>query len=218
VVASATTLPAEPTPEAAIRTVGLEDEALDAGTYRFELDERVLGVGPLPAALITVPDGWSAGGPFISRDRAGDSVVTVSFWNVNQVYGHPCRWRGTLFDPGPTVDDLAEALSDVPLRNATEPVDVTLGGYSGKYLEWSVPADIDFADCDADAGVHYFESWTGTGLATDRYQWGPGQVDRLWILDIDGVRLVIDAMEKPHATDEEREEIAAVVESIRFER
>ena len=46
----------------------------------------------------------------------------------------------------------------------------------------------------------------------------PGQVDQLWILDIDGARLVIDAFSMPYATSNEREELRAVVESIRFER
>src|SRR5918992_1111073 len=99
--------------------------------------------------------------------------------------------------------DLAQALVDVPLRNAAEPSDVTLDGYSGKYLEWSVPADIDFEDCDEG----FFESWTATGWASDRYQQAPGQVDQLWILDINGSRLVIDAFSMPYATAEEGAEI-----------
>jgi hypothetical protein len=84
-----------------------------------------------------------------------------------------------------------------------------------------VPADIDFTDCEADGGVHYFESWNGSVVGVhdgDRYQQGPGQVDRLWILDIGGSRLVIDAFYMPYATGEEREELETVVESIRFER
>jgi hypothetical protein len=40
----------------------------------------------------------------------------------------------------------------------------------------------------------------------------------LWIVDIDGARLVIDAFSMPSATAAEREELLNVVESIRFER
>jgi hypothetical protein len=61
-------------------------------------------------------------------------------------------------------------------------------------------------------------SWTGKGWASDRFHQGAGQVDQLWILDIDGSRLVIDAFSMPYATAEEREELLAVVESIAFER
>ena len=136
---------------------------------------------------------------------------------MDQVYGHPCKWTGTLSRPGPTVDDLAKALVDRPLRNASKPVDVTLAGYRGKYLEWSVPSDADFSKCDAGAGAHYFESWTAHGGEGDRYHQGPGQVDRLWILDVDGSRVVIDAFLMPSATSEMRDELSAVVKSIRFE-
>jgi len=82
-------------------------------------------------------------------------------------------------------------------------------------LEWSVPADIDFSTCEDG----YFESWTSAGgsWSTGRYQQGPGQVDRLWILDIDGQRLVIDAMYMPSTDAGDREELWQVMESIRFE-
>ncbi len=50
---------------------------------------------------------------------------------------------------GPTVDDLATALSELaPFEVTTAPEDVTIYGYSGKHLEWTVP-DIAFDRCDA---------------------------------------------------------------------
>ena len=146
------------------------------------------------------------------------AVVAVQFWDVEEIYGHPCEWRGTLFQPGPTVDDLAEALAMVPLRNATQPVEAEIDGYAGKHLEWSVPEDINFADCDTDGGEPYFQSWTGDVWGGGRYQQAPGQVDRLWIVDVGGTRLVIDAFEMPSATAQERAELEAVIGSIRFER
>ena len=41
-------------------------------------------------------------------------------------------------------------------------------------------------------------------------------MDRLWILDVDGERLVIDASTLPDATAEDRAELERVVDSIRF--
>ncbi len=205
------------TPQPSMTTLGSGDRPLDAGTYRVDLDQLAGGGTGFPAFLATVPDGWhTIGGWILNRPRSGEEIppAAVQFWDVDQVYGHPCQWDGTLVDPGATVDDLAQALVDVPLRNATEPSDMTLDGYSGKYLEWSVPADINFDDCDKGS----FESWTGTGWASDRYQQAPGQVDRLWILDIDGSRLVIDAFSMPYATAEDRAELLAVVKSIAFDR
>jgi hypothetical protein len=207
---------------ATIPTLGLEVQPLDAGTYRLELNRIAVAGAKLPPILITVPDHWNSAGWLLNQPRSGESAppVAVQFWEVEQVYRHPCQWKGSLFWPGPTVDDLAKALAEVPLRNATKPIAVTLDGYSGKYLEWSVPADIDFSKCDADGAEHFFESWTGSvvGDEGDRYQQGPGQVDRLWILDISGTNLVIDGFSMPSGTDKEREDLLGVVKSIRFER
>ena len=87
-----------------------------------------------------------------------------------------------------------------------------LGGFHGKYLSWSVPSKIDFTHC----AQGYFESWTAKGWASDRYQQGPGQVDRLWILDVKGQRLVIDAAYMPWATRKQRAELDRIVHSIKF--
>ena len=212
---------AEPTavavPSDEIRPFPQEFAPLAAGTYRLARGS-VSEDGEFPPILISVPAGWEGGGRFLWMP-AGEEFgrIAVQFWEVDQLYGHPCPSRGTLFQPGPTVDDLASALVDIPLRQATQPIDVTVDGYAGRYLEWSVPADIDFEDCDPDGDEDYFDSWTDTG-GGGRYQQGPGQVDRLWILDIDGARLVIDAYWMPSASSDESEQLLDVVKSIRFER
>jgi hypothetical protein len=149
--------------------------------------------------------------------------VAVTFWNVDEVYGHPCQWAGTESQPGVDVESLADALTEVPMRNATAPQAVTLDGHDGVYLEWTVPDDIDidedgdFPECDETSDGHRdFRSWTGLGWAATRFQQGPGQIDRLWILDVGGQRLVIDAFSMPWATDAEIRELIGVVESIDF--
>ncbi len=195
-------------PQPTMITLRSAEKDLSAGTYRVD-------DGSFPPFVLTVPDGWRYGDGLVNRPRSGQLTppVSVQFWGgPTHVYRHPCQWQGSLFEPGPSVDDFAQALVDQPLRNATEPVDVTLGGYAGKYLELSVPSDMDFSECDVADGENRFFSWDG------RYHQGPGQVDRLWILDVDGSRLVIDAFQMPYATAEERAEQQAVVESVEFER
>ena len=44
--------------------------------------------------------------------------------------------------------DLANALSQQVGRNGSTPSDVTLGGYSGRKVELSVPDDFDQSTCD----------------------------------------------------------------------
>ena len=74
---------------------------------------------------------WSTSPRDGSRPMAGSSIgpdgqgsippVAVQFWDVDEVFGHPCQWNDTLFQPGPSVDDLAAAIADIPMRNATTP-------------------------------------------------------------------------------------------------
>ena len=142
-----------------------------AGPGVYRLGRVNGGRTDLPDIVITLPEGWhNIDGWALHRGSFDEPTVAIQFWDVGQVYGHPCQWQGTLSDPGPSVDELADALVDIPLRNASQPVDVVLDGRSGRYLEWSVPADIDFMGCDTDGTEHNFESRTAamTGTAITR--------------------------------------------------
>ena len=202
------------------------DVALEAGTYAFDFTRLDAPGKPFPRVLVTVPDGWSGFRGFGVDSHGGSRFNFASFWNVEDIYANPCHWLDPSVHPGPTVDDLASALAAQPLRNATAPVSVSLGGYAGQYLELSIPNGIAFSNCDKDPsdGQSYFESWTGNVLwnapyeSTDRHEQGPGQVDRLWILDVEGRRLVIDASYMPGATAQDRADLQQVVDSIRFEQ
>jgi len=201
------------------------DVGLQAGAYVFDFTRLGAPGKPFPKVVVTVPAGWSGFRGFGVDSGSGSRFHFVSFWTVVDVYTNPCHWLGPKVHPGPTVDELAAVLAAQPLRNATVPVAVSLGGYDGKYLEWSIPNGIVFSDCDKDPGdgQSYFESFTGNVLwnapydTTDRHQQGPGQVDRLWILDVQGRRLVIDASYMPGATAQDKADVQQVVDSIRFE-
>ena len=186
----------------------------------------VLGTGTYPLYEVAVPDTWgSGGGHFVVKYTADHPpVLGLSVWDVGKVFHDPCHWVGQDYDPGPSVDDLVAALVAQPLRNATEPTEVTLDGYSGKYLEWSVPTDLksstwtEFDACDLDPSdlIHRnFNSWLGNGMG-NRYQQVAGQVDRLWVLEVDGQRLVIDATYSADTSQADRDELDSAVASLRF--
>jgi hypothetical protein len=184
---------------------------------------RVLGGGTFPAYSVEAPDGWSsADGQFVIKQRA--AVIGLSVWDVVEVPSDPCHWQGHLTSPGPTVDDLVQALLAQATRAATRPADVTLAGHAGKYIEWSVPADMvvtgdaDFEGCDVEPSNGHldFISWLSSSGGS-RYQQVAGQVDRLWILDVDGQRLVVDATYSRDTTEVDRAELGQVAESLRFE-
>jgi hypothetical protein len=148
--------------------------------------------------------------------------VGISVWDVGRVPRDPFQWRSTLEDPGPSVDDLVAALGAQAQRDASEPSGVLLAGHPGRYLEWSVPddavvtGDSDFEGCDLQEGHADFVSWFGDGYG-ERWQQVAGQVDRLWVLDVDGQRLVVDATYSPDATAVDRDELERVVASLQCE-
>lgn len=224
---SSTPTPAStPTPpSSSAPTEGMRPGVLpiDAGPHAG----RVLGGGSYPGYTVVVPAGWYEDrGYFTLKYPHSDvhgPVLGISVWDVGQVFRDPCHWTDQAADPGPGVANLVAALVAQPMRNATTPTDVTLAGYRGQYLEWSVPADLKsstwggFDACDVEpySGNHDFASWLGNGLG-ERYQAAPGQVDRLWVLDVKGQRLVVDATYSPDTPQEDRVELGQLVESLRF--
>jgi hypothetical protein len=195
------------------RPLGAGEQPLSAGVHVLDLVSREQGrpgYAHFPKIAVTLPSGWFNYNGWGLNDGG---ALSVSFWDVAKVYPTGCRWQGKpKINPGRTVDGLARALATRPLRHASSPADAALAGFHGKYLRWSVPSKINFTRC----GQGYFESWTGRGWATDRWQQGPGQVDRLWILDVNGKRLVIDANYLPWATRKQHAELDHIVHSIKF--
>jgi hypothetical protein len=105
---------------------------------------------------------------------------------------------------GPSVEDFANALADHPRLDVRDPVDVTLAGHSGKYLDLRVPADI--SKCEVyrpfDPGI---------------FAQGPSHRWHLWILDVDGLRFVVQSTDYPGTSKRHRAELKAIVDSITIE-
>ena len=195
------------------RPLGPGEQQLAPGVHLLDLvslKQGRPGYTHLPKITVTLPSGWFNYNGWALNDGG---ALSMSFWDVNKVYPTPCQWQGKpMIDPGRTVDGLARTLATRPLRHASTPTAVVLAGFRGKYLRWSVPTNVNFRKC----GQGYFESWTGRGWTTDRWQQGPGQVDRLWILDVRGQRLVVDAAYLPRATRQQRAQLDRIVHSIKF--
>jgi hypothetical protein len=213
------TASAGPTVDPAPTTAASASAAADV------LPRRVAGT-PLGAAdnpgytVEIAAAGWTSDGTFTVKKPG--PVMGFSVWDVGQVPTDPCHPLTTMRDPGPTLDDLVTALVAQKSRDTSKPKAVTLDGFAGKYLEWSVPRDAkvvgdsDFVGCDAQDNGHLdFVSWLADGHG-ERYQQEAGQVDQLWILDVDGHRLLADATYSLKSTDAARRELAAVAASLEF--
>ena len=106
---------------------------------------------------------------------------------------------------GPTVNDLAIALGAQKAYTSTKPTDVTLGGYSGKQMNLHLPSDV--ASCDKGE----FYPWVGS-----IYAQGPDNLWQLWILDVDGDRLIITATSFPATSAADLAAQQAIVDSIQL--
>ena len=150
----------------------------------------------------------------------GDEVVFgsdggqgISTWAVGNVFANPCHSNDTLLDPpiDPSVDGLVAGLASQKGHPATTPTDVEVDGYAATYMEMTVPAGIDVADCDHGE----FRTWADPyGCCRDLEA---GQRDLLWIVEVDGNRLVIDAALGPQTTKQDRADRIQMVKSISIE-
>lgn len=173
-----------------------------------------------PRITVTIPaPGWTPRAEFGGLERGTQghppqSAMLLWSWPAGttfQVYGDPCQWESTEPINAGTVDELAAALAAQPSRDASDPVDVTVGGYAGKHVTLHVPDDAVFSDCDQGIFASYGVS------EPSRFHHGPGQIDELWILDVDGAFVILDAMYRPDTPPELVEEMRRIAESATFE-
>jgi hypothetical protein len=130
------------------------------------------------------------------------------------------------------LDGLVTALSEQQgWAEVTAPSDISIDGYVGKAFQRTAPADMVY-NCGTRSGIGEripdgvpgfpdFRSWeylyAGSGLGGSYYE--PGEIETLWVLDIDGTVVVIKTGLWPgqsaaaHAAD-----FAAVLDSIRIDR
>jgi hypothetical protein len=172
---------------------------------------------PIPVT-ITVPAGWEGkvGGPYAAfLDKEGDGRnggAAIAFTLSQSIYADPCNDRGFLDpQPGPSVDDLASALANLPALDVTTPTEVTVDGYRGKQLTLTAPDNVD--GCTLPSGE--YRVWE---LPLGRiFRITPGQRMTLWILDVDGERLVVSADTFQATSTEELSEVQEILDSIRIE-
>jgi hypothetical protein len=176
-----------------------EDPADDSIQVTLTVPAGYAGVG---SHLIMGPD--KVPPPYSDDSRFGDGVLTIE--RGSYLYSDPCHSTPPPdIAVGPTVDDFANAIADHPLLDATDPVDVTLAGYAGKYIDLQLPADV--SEC---TGLTFWPWDPGVYAQGNSNRW------HLWILDVDGIRLVIQSMDWPTTSPQRQAEIQSIVDSIQI--
>ena len=235
---SPTTDPVGPGPTSAPQDIWSFEplSPIEAGTYFTDpdLDPST----PLRVVYEVPAEGWSmwiGAGKFADKDQTCSTDgcgnprhVIVSITTVSNLVTQGCRDHSWADPPvGPTVDDLATALADLaPFRVTSPPEDVTIYGFSGKHLEWTVPNlpvvhegdDTHFTECQESS----LKSWVAAidaGEPGDAFYGytGPGYREEFWILDVEGTRLMISAGGSADSPPQDIAERQAILDSIRIE-
>ena len=189
-----------PSPLPTASAAPLIEGPLSPGRYAYDGD----GV----RVILTVPEGWE-GGEFSISEAPGRELpdgANVGFRQPSTVFTDPCAPERGAITVGSTVEDLVNALADLPNLTASAQDEVTISGFSGTHLTFVVDTE----------GIDCVMALYGQGSfirAADN-----GQHQDLWILDVDGMRLVIDAATYPRTTAADHAELQAIVDSLVIER
>ncbi|MGH9276257.1 MAG: hypothetical protein ACRDZU_16555 [Acidimicrobiales bacterium] len=195
---------------------GISNGFPDLEPGRWFIDPDGDETTPLRVSYQVAAEGWSAW--FGAVKSTGPGFTMLSITTVTNLVSDGCSDWTPLEPPvGPTVDDLATALSQLAPFDVTAPAtDVTLFGYPGKHLQLTVP-DGGFADC-LDGELHSWISPLNDNGATSFSGYDtPGQTEEFWILDVEGTRLVLVKIDSPQTPAEDTAERDAIFDSIRIE-
>jgi hypothetical protein len=173
---------------------------LDPGQYSVAVPDS-----PVTATIAIGDDGWSTGGWYIMDPP--DFSKQVSFWTVANVHQDWCDPE-SLPEPaiGPTVDDLVAALDAQENTDMSPAVDVEVGGFAGKRVTIQF---VDLVQCNDRDLLSYFVTPSGPGRDMQ-----PGRADTLWILNVDGNRVVICSSQSDPEDTAAATAIAGVIDSL----
>jgi hypothetical protein len=201
-----------PTPEPTPTPVpsALNDQnPLPAGRYMAD-------PGGLPMEVtVEVPDGWSANGAWVVRGPKGNQGpdgMAVRFYLSNELklYADPLVPGDGFVDsaPGPSADELVAAILSHPGWTVTGTEPITLDGHTGQVVHVTLP------EGTTDATPFYL---FGDAAGGQVYGWEAGQLFDVYVLDVAGDRLVVDAFHYPGTSAEDLAAQQAVVDSIQID-
>ena len=152
-----------------------------------------------------VPEGWRSTPSLIeSGTFPTDGYRWIMYLQrFNAVAADRCTTATTVI--GPSVEDLANAMTAIPGTIATDPVEATVGGLPAQMVELTLEPDVP---CPLD------EFWLfGLGSA---YPGSPDSTIRVWVFELDGTRYSIftDQVGSDPAVGQE---IIGIVESTEFD-
>lgn len=192
----------QPTPAPVASPMTLKDGPAVPGTYL---------VRPYPDSslswTVTVPDGWSAfqGFALIGPELPGNHGTALTLGEKMGVPADPCTVEGT--PNAATVDEFIMAIQAREDLMVSEPVDITVGGHSGRRIDVELPAAVDSCGTNQDYWVTSEDGTKGwyAQAASNRFTF--------WVLDVEGTPAVLLRSTFADAPAEEITETDAMVAS-----
>jgi hypothetical protein len=181
--------------------------AAPVGTYFIELQGyRYTFTVPTSGWWTNNYRDWLAVGK-VHGDNGPMTRVFLLSDDGGEVFADACHWMGTNSIPGVTVDDLVAALAAIDGFESSEPSDTTVGGYPGKHLRLTVPADVNLADCD-DGRYHGLEGFADIS---------PGRVQDFWVFEADGTRHLVWSAFDANTPAEAQADLTQLINSLEIE-
>ena len=198
------------------------DGSLPVGAFVLSDGEFADGGRNVPITVTIPAAGWygEPGNGILENSGAtnfgpDDAGMIGPFVGDIYVPADPCQWSTTMPDtPATTVDAVVAALQAQASRDASAPVDITVDGHAGKSIILHVPDDAEFGECDR---TEFCTLTVDDPAVCHRYQQFPGQIDEVWMLDVNGEVAVIDASWGDQTPAEDVAELRAILDSITFE-
>ena len=197
------------------------DGLLGPGSYA---EQATWAADPAVTVTFTLTEPWEWFGNSLFPERpgpGGPGGIAIQFLDVASLNQDPCHWRGTDgdVDAGTTVSDLVAALRAQTAYAASDPVEVTIGGYSGQRVDIPGPTEPFNSGGGAPAcDEAVVRLWNTTEHGESAiYLQGPANRWQANILDVDGTRLVVVAQDFPGTKAADRARLDAVLESIVIE-
>jgi len=212
--------------------------ALAPGTYFLANPDTSCagGCSAYAGIYFTLPPGWASSKGLVYKHLNQPGEVAFSAWTVDQVYADPCDWQGSALSPldlanhshaangaivlAPYDGGLANQAFRGPLPRALTPVKLTdlWAGQRGSVLalriDLSVPAALDISTCDKGE----FRSWTEWHSNGANSHNAGGQLDSMYMVDVDRRPLVIDASHMPATSQADLAELKAILASMIIDR
>ena len=188
-----------------------------SGQSVLEADRYSVTSGISWRVTADVPNGWSAVSNWGVRLPVGHDAPDgggVRIYTVGNLLNNPASFADGLQDPpvGPTVDDLIEAIVEQTEWTSSAPTAATIGGFPARHVRITIPDGAEFDP--RDGGAFYLFQDEAAGQI-----WGleVGQMFDVYVVDVDGERLVLDAFHYPGTSETDLAALDAVVDSIEID-